>query len=130
MGMAETNLAQRFQRRHSRRIGQSSPRLSLAALLHSDLDLLTGARIQGAKPKLNGDAEKELTRWMKKNLLFTHAVVDPYDVDPIETMIIGHLLPPLNIQKAPGSPYKAALQIQRENLRQAIQRNEQGPNCV
>ncbi|MFD5277043.1 GIY-YIG nuclease family protein [Pseudarthrobacter sp. NPDC058362] len=121
VGLAETNLAQRFRRRHSRRIGQSSPRLSLAALLYKELDLLPGARVQGGKLKLSADAENELTRWMKAYLSFTHAVVDPGDVDSIETMIIGHLLSPLNIQKAVGSPYKTLLELQRVELRRAIQ---------
>jgi hypothetical protein len=122
VGMAGTNLAQRFQRRHSRRIGQSSPRLTLAALLYRELDLAIGARMQGEKTKLHTDAEKELTRWMKEHTLFTHAVVAPQDVDAIETMIIGHLLPPLNIQKAACSPYKTALQLHREAFRQIIKR--------
>lgn len=121
VGLAETNLAQRFRKRHSRRIGQSSPRLSLAALLYKELALLPGATVQGEKLKLSAAAEKELTRWMTTHLLFTHAVVDPGDVDSIETEIIGQLLSPLNIQKAVGSPYKAHLEQQRAEFRLAIQ---------
>lgn len=121
VGLAETNLAQRFRKRHSRRVGQSSPRLSLAALLYRELALLPGARVQGEKLKLSADAEKELTGWMKNYLLFTHVVVDPGDVDSIETMVIRNCLSPLNIQKAVESPYKAILQLQRAQFRRAIQ---------
>lgn len=60
VGLAETNLSQRFRKRHFRRIGQSSPRLSLAALLYVELDVLSGARGQGEKVKLSAAPKKNL----------------------------------------------------------------------
>ncbi|WP_354154201.1 MULTISPECIES: GIY-YIG nuclease family protein [unclassified Arthrobacter] len=71
--------------------------------------------------KLDRTAEKRLTAWMSNHLLFTSVQLadDKHALD-FEDRIIQHLLPPLNIEKADGSPYREALTATRSALRSAI----------
>lgn len=128
VGSAKDDLGTRFRKYHRRRVAGSSPRMSLASLLATELHLLPGASIRDGKVKLDRTAETRLTAWMSKHLLFTSVqLADDKEALKFEDRIIKHLLPPLNIQKADDSPYRDILAAKRSALRKAVEASLGGP---
>lgn len=126
VGVSEVNVGQRFRKYHRRRVGRSSPRFSLAALLFEELELLPGALILNGKAKLHPAAERRLTEWMNHHLLFTCVPLNAASEAAIaEEEVIGDLLSPLNIEFADEGPYQEHMCALRAALRCAIR--AQGP---
>jgi hypothetical protein len=121
VGKAEKSLNGRDVGTHfaTGKTGASTVRRSLAALLVDRLDLVSVPR-NLAKPDgsanfgLDPASDERLSDWMERRLsLAVWVKVGDVSLDELETAVVRHLRPPLNLDKV-GEP--------RERLRQARRR--------
>ncbi|MHA6668607.1 GIY-YIG nuclease family protein [Homoserinimonas sp. A447] len=94
--------------------GSSTVRRSFAALLRAELHLKSQAR-NPEKPAdfasygLVGDGDRNLTAWMAENLelaIWEKPAITDLALRDIETQVIRHWDPPVNIHKAPTSRHQ------------------------
>lgn len=94
--------------------GSSTVRRSFAALLRAELHLHSQAR-NPLKPAyfasygLVGDGDRDLTAWMTQNLelaIWEKPNIPEFALKHIETQVIRHWDPPVNIDKAPTSRHQ------------------------
>lgn len=123
VGKAERSLASRDVNTHfgTGKTGSSTVRRTLAGLLATDLRLTACPR-NVEKPshfanyglELEGDAR--LTAWMVDNLrLATWASGNEDTLDLIETAVLRHLVPPLNVAKV-TTPWRAQVKLARRQM--------------
>lgn len=99
--------------------GFSTLRRSLGALLKERLRLEAGPRAPGPSPtnrrnyRFLGTGEQDLTHWMRQHLVHTCCALSPAEVGGIETGLIRHLCPPLNL-KSWDNPQARRIREQRD----------------
>lgn len=111
VGKAERDLNGRDVRTHfaTGKTGSSTVRRSLAALLQDRLDLVAVPR-NLTKPDgsanfgLDSPGDARLSEWMEQHLsLATWVKPENASLDELETVVVGRLRPPLNLDKV-GEP--------------------------
>ncbi|MFC0681786.1 GIY-YIG nuclease family protein [Lysobacter korlensis] len=128
VGKAERSLTSRDLRTHFRtgRTGSSTVRRSLAALLRERLSLHAVPRNQ-ARPRhfanygLEAEGDARLTAWMHEHLTIAVWATLDLELGVIETLVIDHWQPPLNLSKVsvPSPILKAARQAMADEARRA-----------
>jgi hypothetical protein len=93
-------------------IGGSTFRLSLAAILSSELGLE-----KTAAAALSRESEAQLSEWMRAHLAAAiFAIPDRSLIGSIEEAVVGTLDPPLNLQHCEPSPFREHLRQLRKTL--------------
>lgn len=131
VGVGQRGLRGRFRQEwRPRDSGRSSPRRTLGALLAKELDLEPQPRPdrdpgRGARYYVFGDeGEQRLTDWLEAHAAFAWLSRDEIerliDLDPLalETGLILHLRPPLNLAKAKRDPLRRSLEGLRKEMRE------------
>ncbi|MDN4489262.1 hypothetical protein QQX13_00290 [Demequina sp. SYSU T00068] len=126
VGKAQKSLHARDVNQHweSGNTGWSTVRRSLAAILQAELGLVPAPRnqtlpLRAANYGLTADSEERLTAWMVEHLSMSFWVWDGEGLGDVETRVIRHLEPPLNLVKSlhPSRALKAARARLAEQLR-------------
>lgn len=134
VGKAEKSLNGRDVGTHfaTGKTGSSTIRRSLAALLVDDLHLVAVPR-NLAKPDgsanfaLEGASDQRLSEWMDARLtLATWVKPDGAVLDDIETLVLRHLHPPLNLDKV-GQP-RDRLRVARRRMAETARAWRVAPN--
>lgn len=110
VGIAKESLNSRDIKTHfnSKRTGSSTLRRSIGAILKDDLNLAALPRSEKKTDqdiycyKFNEDGEKELTNWMKNNLLIGYCVIENVDYQKlrdIEEEVIKIMKPSLDLDR-------------------------------
>lgn len=123
VGKAESSLAGRDVRTHfaTGKTGSSTLRRSVAGLLAEQLGLKGRPRNPDRPERfanfgLEVDGDARLTQWMLSHLRLSVWLSQPEVVlDDVETAVLGHLVPPLNMAKV-SSPWKPLVDAGRRRL--------------
>jgi hypothetical protein len=131
VGKAEASLVSRDLNTHFRtgRTGHSSPRRSLAALLAEDLQLIAIPRRphapeaeRWANYALAPAGDARLTDWMRRRLkLAVWSDPAPLALGELETAILGHFAPPLNLNKV-AQPWSGQVRRARREMAEGARR--------
>ena len=125
IGKTESSQKSRDEATHfmSCKTGSSTLRRSFGAFLLKDLKLNPIPRNDSDYAagrfsfyKFDLKSEVKLTRWMQSNLGLSFYEYSESDLDDLETALIGHIVPPLNIDwKNPRNPYSKEIKELRKH---------------
>lgn len=126
IGKTESSQQKRDANTHfkSGKTGSSTVRRSIGAILIQELNLKPVPRNQSdfkkgrtSAYKFDDASEERLTEWIRKHISMTFFEFQGIkeELNSLETAIISKLVPPLNISKNPGNPFKTDLQKLRKN---------------